>query len=153
MMEGALMPAALPGLVGGKDLPIYAPNNLGRPYKIGYILGLNTCGTIYFGIAFWQTQAQAVIFTKIRYTIYAYIGIQRPHSLLKLWKKFKAQPVNLQNANARSCTARKSYIVIRKSQRLAHAKPSVPGPVLISFVSFQSLRSITATWRLASQET
>jgi hypothetical protein len=54
MMEGALMPAALPGLVGGKDLPIYAPNNLGRPYKIGYILGLNTCGTIYFGVAFWQ---------------------------------------------------------------------------------------------------
>jgi hypothetical protein len=54
MMEGALMPAALPGLVGGKDLPIYAPNNLGRPYKIGYILGLNTCGTIFFGVAFWQ---------------------------------------------------------------------------------------------------
>jgi hypothetical protein len=54
MMEGALMPAALPGLVGGKDLPIYAPNNLGRPYKIGYIVGLNTCGTIFFGVAFWQ---------------------------------------------------------------------------------------------------
>jgi hypothetical protein len=54
MMEGALMPAALPGLVGGKDLPIYAPNNLGRPYKIGYILGLNTCGTIFFGICFFQ---------------------------------------------------------------------------------------------------
>jgi hypothetical protein len=54
MMEGALMPAALPGLVGGKDLPIYAPNNLGRPYKIGYIVGLNTCGTIFFGICFWQ---------------------------------------------------------------------------------------------------
>jgi hypothetical protein len=54
MMEGALMPAALPGLVGGKDLPIYAPNNLGRPYKIGYIVGLNTCGTIFFGICFYQ---------------------------------------------------------------------------------------------------
>jgi hypothetical protein len=54
MMEGALMPAALPGLVGGKDLPIYAPNNLGRPYKIGYIVGLNTCGTFFFGICFWQ---------------------------------------------------------------------------------------------------
>lgn len=54
MLEGALMPAALPGLVGGKDLPIYAPNNLGRPYKIGYILGLNTCGTFCFGVAFWQ---------------------------------------------------------------------------------------------------
>ena len=54
LLEGALMPAALPGLVGGHDLPIYAPNNLGRAYKIGYILGLNTCGTVFFGVAFWQ---------------------------------------------------------------------------------------------------
>jgi len=54
LLEGAVMPAALPGLVMGHDLPIYAPNNLGRPYKIGYILGLNTCGTFYFGIAFYQ---------------------------------------------------------------------------------------------------
>ena len=54
MLEGALMPAALPGLVSGHDLPIYAPNNVGRGYKIGYILGLNTCGTFFFGIAFWQ---------------------------------------------------------------------------------------------------
>jgi hypothetical protein len=54
LLEGALMPAALPGLVSGKDVPIYAPNNLGRPYKIGYIVGLNTCGTMFFGIAFWQ---------------------------------------------------------------------------------------------------
>jgi len=54
LLEGAVMPAALPGLVRGYDLPIYAPNNLGRPYKIGYILGLNTCGTFYFGIAFYQ---------------------------------------------------------------------------------------------------
>jgi len=54
LLEGALMPAALPGLVAGKDLPIYAPNNSGPPYKIGYILGLNTCGTLFFGIAFWQ---------------------------------------------------------------------------------------------------
>ncbi|HEX9045564.1 MAG TPA: hypothetical protein VF988_00940 [Verrucomicrobiae bacterium] len=54
LLEGALMPAALPGLVGGKDLPIYAPNNDGRGYKIGFILGLNTCGTFFFGVAFWQ---------------------------------------------------------------------------------------------------
>jgi hypothetical protein len=54
LMEGAIMPAALPGLLMGKDLPIYAANNLGRPYKIGFILGLNTCGTLYFGIAFWH---------------------------------------------------------------------------------------------------
>lgn len=59
MLEGALMPAALPGLVGGKNLPIYAENNEGRSYKIGYILGLNTCGTLFFGVAFWQPRRRA----------------------------------------------------------------------------------------------
>jgi hypothetical protein len=54
MMHGALMPAALPTLVFGKDLPIYAPNNVGRGYNIGFILGLNTCGTLFFGLAFWH---------------------------------------------------------------------------------------------------
>src|ERR1035441_7996202 len=47
LLEGALMPAALPGLLAGHDLPIYAPHNEGRGYKIGYILGLNTCGTLF----------------------------------------------------------------------------------------------------------
>ena len=59
LLEGALMPAALPGLLGGKDVPIYAPNNVGRGYKIGYILGLNTCGTFFFGVAFWQPRENA----------------------------------------------------------------------------------------------
>ena len=54
MMHGALMPAALPTLVFGKDLPIYATNNTGRGYNIGFILGLNTCGTLFFGVAFWH---------------------------------------------------------------------------------------------------
>jgi len=54
LMHGALMPAALPALVGGKDLPIYATNNRGRDYNIGFILGLNSCGTLFFGIAFWH---------------------------------------------------------------------------------------------------
>ena len=54
MMHGAFMPAALPTLVFGKELPIYAPNNVGRGYNIGFILGLNTCGTLFFGIAFWH---------------------------------------------------------------------------------------------------
>jgi len=53
LLEGALMPAALPGLLTGHDLPIYAPNNSGRAYNIGYILGINTCGTLFFGVAFW----------------------------------------------------------------------------------------------------
>ena len=54
ILHGMLMPAALPGLLMGNDLPIYAPNNSGRPYNIGYIFGINLCGTIFFGIGFWQ---------------------------------------------------------------------------------------------------
>ena len=54
ILQGALMPAALPGLLMGHDLPIYAPNNSGRPYNIGYIFGINACGTLFFGIAFWH---------------------------------------------------------------------------------------------------
>jgi hypothetical protein len=53
LLHGALMPAALPALLSGKDLPIYAPRNEGRPYNIGYILGINSCGTLFFGIGFW----------------------------------------------------------------------------------------------------
>jgi len=54
VVEGALMPAAMPSLLMGKDLPIYAPNNTGRCYNIGFLLGINTCGTVFFGIAFWR---------------------------------------------------------------------------------------------------
>lgn len=54
LLHGLLMPAALPGLLMGQDLPIYAPNNAGRAYNIGYIFGINTCGTLFFGIGFWQ---------------------------------------------------------------------------------------------------
>jgi hypothetical protein len=54
VIEGALMPAAFPALLLGKDVPIYAENNEGRPYKIGYILGINLCGTIFFGVAMYR---------------------------------------------------------------------------------------------------
>ena len=54
VMHGALMPAALPTLLLGKDLPIYAPNNIGRGYNIGFILGINACGTLFFGVGFWR---------------------------------------------------------------------------------------------------
>jgi hypothetical protein len=54
LLHGMLMPAALPGILMGQDLPIYAPNNSGRLYNMGYIFGINTCGTIFFGVAFWQ---------------------------------------------------------------------------------------------------
>jgi hypothetical protein len=58
LLHGMLMPAALPGLLLGHNIPIYAANNTGRAYNIGYIFGINTCGTIFFGIAFWQRQGK-----------------------------------------------------------------------------------------------
>ena len=52
VLHGALMPIALPALVMGKDVPIYAPDNSGRSYKMGYICGINACGLLFFGAAF-----------------------------------------------------------------------------------------------------
>ena len=52
MLHGALMPTALPALVIGKDVPIYASGFTGRSYKIGYIAGINLCGVLFFGVAF-----------------------------------------------------------------------------------------------------
>ena len=54
MVHGALMPMALPSLVMGLNVDIFAANNSGRPYKIGYICGINLCGLIFFGSAFWK---------------------------------------------------------------------------------------------------
>ena len=54
LWHGMLMPAALPGLLMGQDLPIYAHNNTGRTYNIGYAMGINGCGLLFFSIAFWR---------------------------------------------------------------------------------------------------
>lgn len=54
MLHGAMMPIALPTLVLGKDVAIYDNNNSGRLYKIGYICGINLCGLIFFGAAFYR---------------------------------------------------------------------------------------------------
>ena len=54
MLHGALMPMALPSLVLGQEVEIYAANNSGRTYKLGYIVGINVCGLIFFGSAFWR---------------------------------------------------------------------------------------------------
>jgi hypothetical protein len=59
MLHGALMPMALPSLVMGKDVDIYAPDNSGRPYKLGYIVGINVCGLVFFGSAFWRPARKA----------------------------------------------------------------------------------------------
>ena len=53
-VHGALMPMALPSLMMGHDVDIFAANHSGRGYKIGYIIGINVCGLIFFGSAFWS---------------------------------------------------------------------------------------------------
>ena len=59
MIHGALMPMALPNLLAGYDVAIYAAINNGRPYKLGYTLGVNICGLIFFGLFFWRVRQWA----------------------------------------------------------------------------------------------
>jgi hypothetical protein len=54
VLHGALMPLALPSLLLGQDVEIFAADNSGRPYKIGYICGINVCGAAFFGPLFWR---------------------------------------------------------------------------------------------------
>ncbi|MDD5140184.1 MAG: hypothetical protein PHY43_08010 [Verrucomicrobiales bacterium] len=54
MLHGALMPLALPSLLMGQDVEIFATDNSGRLYKIGYICGINVCGLSFFGPLFWR---------------------------------------------------------------------------------------------------
>jgi len=54
LLHGALMPLALPNLLIGRDATIYAPNNTGRLYKLGYTAGVNACGLVFFGFFFWR---------------------------------------------------------------------------------------------------
>ena len=41
LVHGALMPIALPNLLVGNDVTIYAANNTGLRYKLGYTCGVN----------------------------------------------------------------------------------------------------------------
>jgi hypothetical protein len=59
VLHGAMMPISLPTLLLGKDVTIYANNNDGRSYKIGYICGINLCGLIFFGAAFWRPKPKS----------------------------------------------------------------------------------------------
>jgi hypothetical protein len=54
MLQGALMPCALPNLLVGNDVMIYAKNNTGVTYKLGYTCGVNACGAVFFGMFFWR---------------------------------------------------------------------------------------------------
>lgn len=60
MLHGALMPMALPSLLMGQEVEIYAVRNSGRTYKLGYIVGINVCGLIFFGSAFWRPAPRSV---------------------------------------------------------------------------------------------
>ena len=54
LLQGALMPMALPNLLFGKDVAIYSENNTGVGYKLGYTAGVNGCGAVFFGLFFWR---------------------------------------------------------------------------------------------------
>lgn len=54
LLQGALMPMAMPNLLVGKDVIIYAQRNTGVSYKLGYTAGVNGCGLIFFGLFFWR---------------------------------------------------------------------------------------------------
>ena len=54
MVQGVLMPLALPNLAVGRDVNIYSSNNTGRTYKLGYTAGVNLCGLVFFGFFFWR---------------------------------------------------------------------------------------------------
>ncbi len=57
-MHGAVMPATFPSLLLGRDVAIYAPLNTGTSYKLGYTLGVNACGALFFG-AFYRRSKKA----------------------------------------------------------------------------------------------
>lgn len=52
MLHGAMMPVAWPTLMVGHDQDIYASRNSGRTYKLGYSLGVNLSGLVFFGWLF-----------------------------------------------------------------------------------------------------
>lgn len=54
VLQGVLMPMAMPNLLVGKDVVIYSTNNTGIPYKLGYSMGVNVCGLFFFGWFFWR---------------------------------------------------------------------------------------------------
>ena len=56
VLQGAMMPCAMPNLLFGKDVTIYAENNTGVGYKLGYTVGVNACGALFFGLFFYRVR-------------------------------------------------------------------------------------------------
>ena len=54
VIQGALMPMAMPNLLVGNDVTIYSQNNTGLGYKLGYTVGVNIAGAVFFGFFFWR---------------------------------------------------------------------------------------------------
>jgi len=54
VLQGALMPMALPNLLVGRDVTIYSHVNTGVEYKLGYTTGVNACGAVFFGVLYWR---------------------------------------------------------------------------------------------------
>jgi len=54
IIQGVLMPMALPNLAVGNDVTIYSLNNTGLTYKLGYTFGVNAAGVFFFGLFFWR---------------------------------------------------------------------------------------------------
>ncbi|HYG36333.1 MAG TPA: hypothetical protein VEC99_16185, partial [Clostridia bacterium] len=51
---GILMPMSFPNLLVGRDISIYSVNNTGINYKLGYTMGVNVCGAVFFGLFYWR---------------------------------------------------------------------------------------------------
>ncbi len=54
ILHGVLMPFALPNLVVGQNVAIYQSDNVGRLYNLGYTMGVNCCGLVFFSYSFWR---------------------------------------------------------------------------------------------------
>ncbi len=54
LLHGAAMPLALPKLAMGHDVAIYAARHTGRTYNLGYTVGVNLCGALFFGVMFYR---------------------------------------------------------------------------------------------------
>jgi len=49
----------LPALLLGQDAFIFATHHLGRSYKLGYTLGVNLCGAVFFGLLYRRSPRSA----------------------------------------------------------------------------------------------
>ena len=54
ILHGVLMPFSLPNLVVGQNVAIYQSDNVGRLYNLGYTMGVNCCGLVFFSYSFWR---------------------------------------------------------------------------------------------------